>query len=103
MAKSKNENIVTGETSSGIKYTLDRRIKDDVRLLFWLKRVQDESLELMERNNALFSLLEVVFGSGEGLGMFMNEVAAKHNGVADTKSLMEEMNEMFEALAIKNS
>lgn len=101
--KSTNENIVTGKTSSGIQFTLDKRIKDDARLLFWLSRIQDESLDVMARNKALFSLLGLIFGSDEGLNTFLNEVAAKHDGVADITSLMDELNEMFEALAIKNS
>ena len=100
--KSTNENIVKGETSTGIKFTLDKRIKDDARLMFWLSKVQNDELEIMKRNQALFSLLELIFGSGEGLNAFLNEVAAKHNGVADVGSLMDELNDMFEALAIKN-
>lgn len=100
--KSTNENIVKGKTSSGIQFTLDKRIKDDARLLFWLSRIQRDDLEVMERNNALFSLLELIFGSGEGLNAFLNEVANKHDGVADITSLMNELNDMFEALAIKN-
>lgn len=100
--KSTNENIVKGKTSSGIQFTLDKRIKDDTRVLFWLSRIQNENLEVMERNQALFSLLELIFGSGDGLNTFLNEVAAKHDGIADITSLMNELNDMFEALAIKN-
>ena len=100
--KSTNEYMVTGKTSSGIKFTLDKRIKEDARLLFWLSRIQNDDLEVMERNKALFSLLELIFGSGEGLNTFLNEVAVKHEGVADITSLMNELNEMFEALAVKN-
>lgn len=101
--KSINENIVKGKTRTGIQFTLDKRVKDDARLLFWLSRIQNESLEVMERNQALFSLLELIFGSGAGLNVFLNEVAAKHDGIADITSLMEELNDMFEALAVKNS
>ena len=101
--KSTSENIVSGKTSSGIQFTLDKRIKDDARLLFWLSRIQNEELSVMERNKALFSLLELIFGSGEGLNVFLNEVAAKHDGIADVTNLMNELNDMFEALAIKNS
>ena len=100
--KSTNENIVKGKTSSGIQFTLDKRIKDDTRVLFWLSRIQNENLEVMERNQALFSLLELIFGSGDGLNTFLNEVAAKHDGIADITSLMNELNDMIEALAIKN-
>ena len=101
--KSTNENIVKGKTSTGIQFTLDKRVKDDARLLFWLSRIQNEDMSVMERNKALFSLLELIFGSGEGLNTFLNEVAAKHDGVADITSLMNELNDLFEALAIKNS
>ena len=101
--KSINENIVTGKTSSGIAFTLDKRIKDDARLLFGLSRIQNEDLNVMERNKALFDMLEFIFGSGDGLKAFLNEVAAKHDGVADVTSLMAELNDMFEALAVKNS
>lgn len=103
MGKSKNENIVTGKTRTGIKFTLDKRIKDDTRLLFWLSKIQDEELEITQKNQALFSLLELVFGSGDGVRLFLNEVASKHDGVADPTSLINELTDMFEALNLKNS
>lgn len=103
MAKAKDENIIKGKTQTGIEFTLDKRIKDDARLLFWMARIQNKDLSLQEQNSALFALLEVIFGSGEGLKVFLNEVAAKHDGVADVQSLFVELNDMFEALQIKNS
>jgi hypothetical protein len=99
----KNDNIVTGKTKSGIKFQLDKRISDDARLLLYLTKMQDESLDLSSKSQALFSLLELIFGSGEGLKIFMNEVAAKHNGIADVKSLIAELTDMLEALNLKNS
>lgn len=99
----KNDNIVTGKTKSGIKFQLDKRISDDARLLLYLTKMQDESLDLTSKSQALFSLLELIFGSGEGLKIFMNEVAAKHNGIADVKSLIAELTDMLEALNLKNS
>jgi hypothetical protein len=56
----------------------------------------------MERGQALMSLMELMFGSGEGLETFFNEVAAKHNGIADKESLMAELSDIFEALEVKN-
>lgn len=103
MAKKANTNIIKGKTSSGIQFCIDKRIRDDARLLFWFSRIQNENLDAMERNNALFSLLELIFGSGEGLSALLNEVAAKHDGVADIESLTQELTEMFEALNVKNS
>ena len=104
MAKRKtDDNIVQGKTSTGIKFTLDKRIKDDARVLYWITKMDDEKLEMMERNNALFSLLELIFGSDDNLSVFLNEVAAKHDGVADVGSLIGELHDMFEALKLKNS
>jgi hypothetical protein len=99
----KNENIVTGKTKSGIKFSIDRRVKDDVRLLYWLSKVQDENTDATTRNDALFALLELIFGSDGGLYTFMNEVASKHDGVADGESLIAELSDMFEVLQVKNS
>ena len=50
----------------------------------------------------MYSLLELMFGSGDGLMTFMNEVAFKHDGVADTEALMQELNELFDACKLKN-
>jgi hypothetical protein len=99
----KNENIVKGKTKSGIKFQLDKRIQDDARLLFYLTKIQDESTDINEKSKVLFSLLSLIFGSEGGLQIFMNEVAAKHDGVADVKSLIAELTEMLEALNLKNS
>lgn len=103
MAKSKNENLITGKTQSGIQFSINKKIKEDARLLYLLSKIQNNNLEPMERNSALFNLFELIFGSGEGVNAFLNEVAAKHDGVADITSLMTELNDMFDALALKNS
>lgn len=104
MAKRKtDDNIVQGTTTSGIKFTLDKRIKDDARILYWITKMDDDKLGILERNNALFSLLELIFGTDDNLSTFLNEVAAKHNGVADVESLIGELHDMFEALKLKNS
>lgn len=98
-----NANIVSGETKSGIKFKLDTRIKDDSRLLLYLTQAQKKGINPLKQSEALFSLLELVFGSEDGLTIFMNEVAAKHDGVADANSLIEELKDMFEVLDLKNS
>lgn len=95
--------FIKGKTKSGIEYSINPAIKDDARLLYLLTKLQDKSLKPMEQSRHLFSMMELIFGSGEGLTRFMNAVAAVHDGVADTKNLMSEMNEMFEALSLKNS
>lgn len=99
----KNTNIVKGSTKSGIKYQIDVRVKDDARLLLYLSRVQSKTNEEMDKVQALMSILELLFGSGEGLEAFFNEVAVKHDGVADVGSLTDELLDIFEVLGIKNS
>jgi hypothetical protein len=74
----KNTNILTGTTSTGIKFQIDTRVKDDARLLLYLTRMQSKTLDDLAKGQAMMSILELLFGSGEGLEMFFNEVAAKH-------------------------
>lgn len=99
----RNDNIIKGKTQTGIKFALDKRIQDDSRLLLYLTRMEDKKRSDMERGQALMSLMELMFGSDAGLETFFNEVAAKHNGIADKESLMAELSDIFEALNIKNS
>lgn len=97
----KNKSIIKAETRSGIKLVINERIKEDARLLFYLSKLQDKEISDMDKNPYLFKFLELIFGS-EGITTFMNEVAAHHDGVADIKSLIEEINDVFEALKLKN-
>lgn len=99
----KNENIIHGKTKSGIEFTLDKRVKEDTRLLLWLQNLQDGKKSALEKSDALFALLRFLFGGEEALAIFMDEVAAHHDGVADVKSLLAELSDMLEALDIKNS
>lgn len=102
---SKNPNIVKGQTRSGIKFQIDKRISEDSRTMYFvrnMRKYKDDKEKAEEAIDSVYSLLELVFGSGDGLVVFMNEVAARHNGVADTKSLMEELTDIFEACDLKN-
>ena len=101
--KKADSNLITGETRSGIKFTIDKRIKDDTRAVLYLTQMQNKSLDKMTQSQALFSLLELMFGKGEGLIIFMNEVAIHHDGVADVNSLIEELTDLFDSLKLKNS
>lgn len=99
----KKSTIIKGETQTGIKYQIDTRIKDDARFLLYLTRIQaNESTEL-EKGNALMSILKLFFGTDEGIEAFFSEVAAKHDGVADVTSLLNELNDIFDAMSAKNS
>ena len=103
MAKSKNENIVKGKTRSGISFFIDKRIKQDARFLLYLSRLQKKDADVSVQSQALIDILELFFGSEDNLQTFMNEVAAKHDGVADVKSLVDELSDILAALEVKNS
>lgn len=101
-----NENIVTGETKTGIKFKIDTRIKDDSRTLYYVRNMRknmNSEEDKLKATDAVYSLLEVIFGSGEGLEIFLNEVAYHHDGVADVASLLDELTDIFEAIDLKNS
>lgn len=95
-------NLVEGETRSGLKFKVNAAVKDDTRVLYLLTRLQKNDLPIMDKSKTLFDLLELMFGSGEGFYAFQNEVAYRHNGVADTKSLIEEITDIFESVKLKN-
>ena len=97
------DNLLRGITRSGIEFTIDKRIKDDARAMRYMTMMQNKSLDTFKQSEALFSLLELMFGAQEGLTIFMNEVAAHHNGVADVRSLIEELSDMFASIKLKNS
>lgn len=100
-----NENIVLGETRTGIKYRIDKRIKDDNRTMLFIRNIRKYQKRKEDEEklvDSIYSLLELIFGSGEGLEVFLNEVAYRHDGVADSASLMDELNDIFEAIGLKN-
>lgn len=97
-----NDNVIQGETRSGLKFSINAAVREDTRVLYLLTRMQKQSLSMELKNQALFDLLEVVFGSGDDFFMFQNEVAFRHKGVADAQSLMEEITDIFEAVKLKN-
>lgn len=101
-----NSTIVTGQTKSGIKFAIDKRITDDSRTMYYIRQMRkyrNDDDNKLKASDAVYDLLELIFGSGEGLQLFMNEVAAHHDGVADGESLFAELNDIFEAAGLKNS
>lgn len=100
------DNIVVGETRTGIKFKIDKRVADDNRTMYYIRtmrKYKDSTDNQSKVVDAVYSLLEVIFGSGEGLEIFLNEVAYRHDGVADSTSLMEELSDIFEVIGLKNS
>ena len=93
--------MVKGKTTSGIKFQIDERIKDDARLLYLLTLLQKEDTSLAEKGQLVFELLGMVFGN-DGIMPFMDEVAKKNKGICSTEAMMRELNEIFDAINAKN-
>ena len=94
--------LIEGETRSGLKFKINAAVREDTRVLYLLTRMQTESLPIMEKSKALFNLMEVIFGSGEGFLTFQNEVAFRHGGIVNTQTLMDEVSDIIEAAKLKN-
>ena len=94
--------MVKGKTKSGIQYQLDERIKDDARFLFFLTMMNSDTVDVMEKGKYVINMLRLIFGTEEGVLKFMDAVAAAHDGVCDTKTMMSEITDMFDALDAKN-
>ena len=95
--------MVKGKTKSGIKFSLDERIKDDARLLFILVQIQSDKVSVERKGALVFDLLNIIFGNEDKVMEFMDEVASKHDGFCSNEILMAELNDIFEALGAKNS
>lgn len=95
--------MVRGKTKSGIEFIIDERKANDARVLRLLLKAQDKNATEEEAGRAIFNLLDFVFGGGENVDVFMDEVALRHDGVCDTGSLTAELNEIFTKAKLKNS
>ena len=94
--------MIEGKTKSGIQFKLNEEIKNDARFLYYLSKFQNKDIPVEEQSKNLMGMLALIFGDDEGVINFMNAVASKNNGVCDVKTMLKEMNEMFDALNIKN-
>ena len=94
--------IIEGATKSGISFVLDKRIKEDARFLHCLVKLQNKSIGKSVQVKYLYTMLELMFGE-DGLMVFENEIAKHHGGVCGTKEFMQELNDIYEALDLKNS
>lgn len=100
-----NEQFIEGQTRSGIKFKIDKRITEDNRTMYFIRNMRkykDNKEKQDMVTDSLYSLFELMFGSGEGFLTFMNEVAARHDGVADSATLIDELTDIFEACNLKN-
>ena len=94
--------MVKGKTKSGIKYSMDERIKDDARFLYYLTRAQADDVDLTEKSKAIMDMLKLIFGTDEGVIQFMDAVAAVNDGVCNVEKMLAELLEIFDALQAKN-
>ena len=94
--------IIEGKTKSGISFTLDTRVKDDARFLHYLVKMQDKS-DRLKQAKYMYALLDMMFGGDDGVMVFENEIAKRHNGICTEKELLAELQDIFEVLKLKNS
>lgn len=98
--------MVKGKTKSGIKFQIDERISNDARFLFYvnkLNKAEASKDNIEEVSGYVMNMIELIFGGEKGTIVFMDEVAAKHNGVCDTDAMIAELKEIIQATKLKNS
>lgn len=94
--------MVEGKTKSGIKFSVDENIKEDMDIMLLLAEVQDPKTSAEEKMIALKDILWLVFGSREAVFAFTSAVNKIHgNRKADT--ITSELSEIFDAINAKNS
>lgn len=102
MAEKKKDYIISGKTSCGIHFSIDSRVKQDSRFLHYLVKMRDKS-DRIAQASAMFSLLDMLFGGDEGVMVFENEIAKRNEGICTEKELVAQLQEIFEAMNLKNS
>lgn len=96
--------MVKGKTKSGIKFTINEKVSEDIRVALLIAEAQKASKEgktVMEQMSPIMKLLELIFG--ENVMDFMDAVASAHNGICDATSMIAELNEILEKADSKNS
>lgn len=94
--------MVKGKTKSGIKYQINENIRDDARLLYMIVQLQNDTVEAEKKGKVVFDMFTLIFGE-DGVMPFMNAVAAAHDGVCSTESMLTELNEILGSINAKNS
>ena len=93
--------LVKGTTSSGLKFVINPKVKDDLRVLMFMTEMNKKDTGALERSEAFFDFLSLIFE--DPVPAFMNEVARLHGGVADTTSVYAELKEILSAAGLKKS
>lgn len=94
--------MVCGETKSGIKFSVDEKVKDDLRLTYMISEIQKNADDALKSMQSMGSLLGLLFQSEDNVLVFMNEVAIRHDGVCSAQAMIDELNEIFDAIKAKN-
>lgn len=94
--------MVTKKTKSGIEFSIDERIKDDARLIRYLVKIQNKKLSENDKMQAVFDMIDFIFGSGDGADVFMAAVAEHHDGICSVDALVGELREIFTLINAKN-
>ena len=101
MSKKSENYIIEGETTSGIKFRVDKRLLNDSRFLHYAVMMQDKN-DKMKALKAMFEMYGLLFGSQEGLIAFENAVAEVNGGICSQEMLFAELNEILTVLKAKN-
>ncbi len=93
--------MIKGKTSSGLQYQINPNVKNDVRILMYLDQITSPIYDASEKMRAFGDFLKLIFG--DQVSAFMNEVAARHGGVADIDSVNAELTEILGNENLKKS
>lgn len=95
--------MIEGKTKSGIEFSIDEAVLDDPRLLRRITAFDKyKESDPMKAIKEVMDFLSLIFGSDDNFDVFLNEIAAHHEGVCNTKIFIEELSEIISKLKIKN-
>lgn len=120
---SKNKNLITATSPSGLKWTLDKRVAEDWRLVGLLQDMMainkddispENMMEFMDKVKEVLTFIITGKILSDLEGKEYNEankiyhefcalIAAHHDGFATSEAVLEEYGFLMETLGIKNS
>ncbi len=95
--------MIEGKTKSGIEFSIDEAVLDDPRVLRRIQKFNKiKETEPVKAVTEVMDFLELIFGTGDNLDLFMDEIAAHNGGKCSTKIFVEELNDIIQHLKLKN-
>lgn len=88
--------IITGTTTQGYEFSIDSEKVKDYRFIKSLAKAMGEDVAPGEKLEAMFKLVETLLGDKED--EFIDYIASKNNGNANTDVVGSEVGEMVKAL-----